>query len=84
MNATERHAVFHIRADLRDNKYPFGRNNRKCASEVASLQRSVRELSARVDIFPDNRSEDDRCRGQYLDEADSRSNNNQPGIVHQY
>ena len=53
MDATERHAVFHIRADLRDNKYPFGRNNRKRASEVASLQRSVRELSARVDIFPD-------------------------------
>ena len=47
------------------------------------MQRSVLELSARVDNFPDNRSEGDRCRGQYPDEADSLSNKNQPGLVRQ-
>ena len=83
MDATERHAVLHIRADLRANKDPLGRNNRKHTSEVAALQRPVRELSARVDNLPDNRSEDDRCRGQYNDKADSRSNKNQPGLVRQ-
>ena len=52
MDATERHAVFQIRADLRANKDPMGRNDRKRTSEVAALQRSVRELSARVENFP--------------------------------
>ena len=37
MNSTERHAVFQIRADLRDNKDPLGRNDRKRTSEVAAL-----------------------------------------------
>ena len=60
MDATERRAVFQIRADLRDNNDPLSRNDRKHTSEVAALQRSVRELIARVDNFPDNRSEDDR------------------------
>ena len=83
MNAIECYAVFQIRADLRANKDPLGRNTRKHTSEVAALQRSVREISARVDNFPDNRSEDDRGRGQYPDETDSRSNKNQPGLVRQ-
>ena len=83
MNTIERHAVFQIRADLRANKDPLGRNNRKRTSEVAALQRSVRELSARVDNLPDNRSEDDHRRGQYPDEDDSRSNKNQPRLVRQ-
>ena len=64
MDPTERHDVFQIRYDLRANKDPMGRNNRKRTSEVAALQRSVRDISARVDNFPDNRSEDDRERGQ--------------------
>ena len=76
MNATEIHSVFQIRADLKAHKDPLGRNTRKRTSDVAALQRSVRELSARVDNFPDNRSEDDRGRGQYPDETDSRSNKN--------
>ena len=84
MDATERHAVLQIRADLRANKDSLGRNNRKRTSEVAALQRYVRELSAGVENFPDNRSEDNRCRGKYPDEADSRSNKNQPGLVRQY
>ena len=83
MDATERHAVFHIRADLKAHKDPLVRNTRKHTSEVAALQRSVRELSARVNNFPDNRSEDDRGRGQYPDENDSRSNKKQPGLVRQ-
>ena len=84
MGTTECHDVFQIRADLRANKDPLGRNNRKRTSKVAALQRSVWELSACVENFPDNRSEDDRDYGQYPDEADSRSNKNQPGLVRQY
>ena len=80
MDVTDYYAVFHIRADMRANKEPLGRNDRKRTSEVAALQRSVRELNARVDNFPDNRSKDDRFCGQYPDESDSRSNKNQPGI----
>ena len=83
MDATELHTVFQIRTDLRANKDPFNRNNRKRTSEVAALQRSVWELIYRVDNLPDNRSEDDRCCGQYPDEADSRSNKNKPGLVRQ-
>ena len=83
MDATERHAVFHIRDDLRAKKDPMGRNDRKRTYELAALQRSVRDLSARVDNLPHNLSEDDRCRGQYPDEADSRSNKNQLGLVRQ-
>ena len=64
MNATERHAVFQIRADLKAHKNPLGENTRKRTSELAALQRSVRELSARVENLPDNRSEDNRGRGQ--------------------
>ena len=64
MNATERHDVFQIRADLKAHINPLGGNTRKRTSEVASLQRSVRYLSARVDNLPDNRSEDDCGRGQ--------------------
>ena len=56
MNAIERHTVFHIKADMKAHKDPLGRNTRKRTSEVAALQRSGRELSARVDNFPDNRS----------------------------
>ena len=67
MDATERHAVFQVRSYLRANKDPLGRNNRKRTSEVAALQSSVRELSAHVEIFPDNRSEDELFRGQYPD-----------------
>ena len=37
MNATERHAVFQIRADLRANKDPLGINDKKRTSEVAAL-----------------------------------------------
>ena len=81
MEATERHYVFQIRADLRDNKDPMVRNDRKLTSEVTALQRYVRDLSARVENLPDNRSEDDCRRGQYPDESDSRSNKNQPGLV---
>ena len=68
MNATERHAVFQIRADLKAHKNPLGGITRKRTSEVAALQRSVRELSARIGNYPDNRTEDDRGRGQYPDE----------------
>ena len=81
MSATERHAVFQIRADLNAHKNPLGGINRKRISEVAALQRSVRELSARVGNYPDNRTEDDRGHGQYPDKTDSRSNKNQPGLV---
>ena len=83
MNDTERHAVFQIRADLKAHKNPLGGNTRKSTSEVAALQHSVWELSACVDNFPDNRSEDDRGRGQYPDKTDSRFNKNQPGLVRQ-
>ena len=81
MDATEQHYVFQIRADLRANKDPLDRNDRKYTSEVAALQRSVWELNARVDNFPENRSEDDRFHGQYPDEADILSNKNQPGLI---
>ena len=81
MNTTEYHAVLQIRADLKANKSPLGGINRKRTSEVADLQRSVRELSAHFGNYPDNRTEDDRDRGQYPDESDSRSNKNQPGLV---
>ena len=42
-------------------------------------------LSAHVGHYPNHRTEDDRdCgSGQYPDETDSRSNNNQPGLVRQ-
>ena len=83
MDATERHAVLQIRADHKAHKDPLGRNTRKRTSEVAALQRSVREISACVDNLTDNRSEYDRRRGQYPDEADSRSNKNQTGLVRQ-
>ena len=66
---------------MKAHKNPLGGNTRKRTSEVAALQRSVRELSARVDNFPDNRSEDDRGRGQYPDKTDSRSNKNQTVLV---
>ena len=85
MNATERHAVFQNRADLKTHRDPLGRNTRNTTSEVAALQRSVRELSARVDNFPDNCSEDNSGHVQYPDETDSRSNKNQHGLVrHSY
>ena len=63
MNATERHAVFQIRADLNAHKNPLGEATRKRTSEVAALQRTVRELSAHVGHYPDDRTEDDRGRG---------------------
>ena len=85
MSASERHSMFQIRAYLKANKYPLGGASRKRNSEVAALQRSVRELSAHVGHYPGNRTEDDhdRGRGQYPDETDSRSNKNQPGLVRQ-
>ena len=42
MDATERHAVLQIRADLRANKDLLGRNDGKHTSDVSALQRSVR------------------------------------------
>ena len=85
MNATERHAVYQIRVDLKNGKDPLGAVGLKRTSEVAALQRTVEELSARVGHYPDNRAEYDRDRdqGQYPDETDSRSNKNQPGLVRQ-
>ena len=83
MNVTERHAVFKIRADLKAHKNPLGGARRKRTSDVAALQSSVRELSARVENYPDNCSKDDRGRGQYPDKIDSRSNKNKPGLVFQ-
>ena len=83
MDAIERHTVLQIRTDLRANKDPLGRNDRKRTSEVDALQRSVWDISARVDNLPDNRSEDDRCWGQYPDESEICSNKNQPGLVRQ-
>ena len=83
MKATERHAVFQIRADLKAHKNPLDGATRKRTSEVADLQRSVQELSARVNNYPDNLTEDDCGCGQYPDETDSRSNKNQPGLVRQ-
>ena len=83
MNAAECHAVFQIRADLKSHKEPLGGASRKRNSEVAALQRSVRELSAHVGHYPDNHTEDnhDRGHGQYPYKTDSRSNENQPGLV---
>ena len=60
MNATERHAVYQIRVDLKNNKDPLGTIGRKRTSEVAALQLTVEELSARVGHYSDNRSEYDR------------------------
>ena len=48
MTAAERNAVYQIRADLNANKDPLGKLGRKRTSEVAALQRTVEELSARV------------------------------------
>ena len=77
--------VYQIRVDLKANKDPLGKVGRKRTSEVAALQRTVEELSARVVHYPDNRAEYDRDRdqGQYPDKTDSRSNKNQPGLVRQ-
>ena len=85
MTAAERHAVYQIRADLNANKDPPGKLGRKRTSEVAALQRTVEELSARVGHYPVNRTEydHDRGQGQYPDETDSCSNKNQPGLVRQ-
>ena len=82
MNATERHAVLQISSDLKAYKDPLGGASRKRKSEVAALQSSVRDLSDHVGHYPNNRTEDnhDSGRGQYPEETDSRSNNNQPGI----
>ena len=65
LNATERHAVFHIRANLKDHKNPLGGASRKRTSEVAALQRTVRELIVHVGHYPDDHTEDNRGRGQY-------------------
>ena len=83
MDATERHAVYQIRVDLKANKDPLGKSVRKRTSEVAALQRTVQELSAHVGHYPGNRTEYDHDRGQvqYPDETDSRSNTNHPGLV---
>ena len=62
MTAAERHAVFQIRANLKANKDPLGRSSRKRNSEVAALQRSVRDLSAHVGHYPGTRTEDDYNR----------------------
>ena len=48
MDATERHAVYQIRVDLKANKDPLGKVGSKRTSEVAALQRTVEDLSARV------------------------------------
>ena len=56
MNAAKSHAVYQIRADLNANKDPLGKSGRKCTSEVAVLQRTVEELSARVGHYPGNRT----------------------------
>ena len=83
MTAVERHAVYQIRVDLKSNKDPLGKVSRKRTSEVAALQRTVEELSARVGHYPGNRTEynHDRGQGQYPDKTNSRSNKNQPGLV---
>ena len=83
MNATERHAVYQIRVDLKNGKDPISAMGHKRTSEVASLQRTVEELSARVGHCSDSRTERDRDQGQYPDKTDSRSNKNQPGLVRQ-
>ena len=85
MTAAERHAVYQIRVDLKANKYPLGKSGKKRTSEVAALQRTLQELSAHVGHYPGKRTENyhDRGQGQYPDKTDSRSNNNQPGLVRQ-
>ena len=85
MTAVERHAVYQIRVDLKANKDPLGKVGRKRTSEVAALQHTVEELSARVGHYPGNRTEYDHGGGQgkYPEETDSRSNKNQPGLVRQ-
>ena len=85
MTAAERHAVYQIRADLNANKDPLVKLVRKRTSEVAALQRTVEELSARVGHYTVNRTEydHDRGQGQYPGKTDSRSNKNQPGLVRQ-
>ena len=67
------------------NKDPLVKLGRKHTSEVAALQCTVEDLSARVGHYPGNRTEYDHDRGQcqYPDETDSRSNKNQPGLVRQ-
>ena len=86
MSAAEHHDVYQIRVDLKANKDPLGKSGRKRTSEVAALQRTVEELSARVGHYPGNRTEydNDRGQGQYPDKTDSLSNKNQPGLVRQY
>ena len=83
MDATELHAVYQIRVDLKANKDPLGKSGKKRTSEVAALQRTLQELSAHVGHYPGKRTENDKDRGQgqYPDETDSRSNKNQPGLV---
>ena len=85
MDATERHTVYQIRVGLKANKDPLGKVGRKHTSEVAALQRTVEELSARVGHYPGNRAEydQDRGQGQYPDKTYSRSNKNHPGLVRQ-
>ena len=63
MNTTERHAVYQIRVELKANKNPLSTVGRKRTSEVAALQRTVEDLSARVGHYPVNRAEYDRDRG---------------------
>ena len=57
MNATERHAVYQIRVNMKANKNPLSKVGRKRTSEVAALLRTVEELSARVGHYPENRAE---------------------------
>ena len=85
MDATERHAVYQIRVDLKANTDLLGKSGRKRTSNVAAMQLTVQELSACVRHYPGNRPENnnDRVQGQYPDKTDSRSNKNQPGLVRQ-
>ena len=85
MTAAKCHAVYKTRAYLNANKDPMGKLGSKHTSEVAALQRTVEELSARGGHYPGNRTEydHDRGQGQYPDKTDSRSNKNQPGLVRQ-
>ena len=64
MNATERHAVYQIRVDLKNGKDPLSAMGRKRTSDLAALQRTVEELSTRVGHYSDNRAERDRDQGQ--------------------
>ena len=45
MTAAERHYVLQIRADLKFNKDPLGRANRKRNSEVAALHDHIQRIS---------------------------------------